>query len=86
MLPPHLGIKERTTLQMSETVTDSELGRSKKSSSPSEHLQHLLNIGWQANSPLIQKYVVNHRLQTQLAEWEAACQKKTDPKLESEKK
>jgi hypothetical protein len=68
---------------MSETVTDSELGRNKKSSTPPEHLQHLLNIGWQANSPLIQKYVVTHRLQTQLAEWEAAHSKKTESKTES---
>jgi hypothetical protein len=57
---------------MSESLGDSELGRSKKSSSPSEHLQHLLNIGWEPGSPLIQKYAVKYRLQTQLAEWEAA--------------
>jgi hypothetical protein len=57
---------------MSEALTDSELGRSKKSSSPVEHLQHLLNIGWLPNSPLIRTYVLKHRLQTELAAWEAA--------------
>jgi hypothetical protein len=64
---------------MSESLSDSELGRSKKSSSPSEHLQHLLNIGWQPGSPLIEKYVVKYRLQTQLADWEAAQRGKGNP-------
>jgi len=63
---------------MSEALTDSELGRSKKSSSPVEHLQHLLNIGWLPNSPLIRAYVLKHRLNTDLAAWEAA-HKKTNP-------
>jgi hypothetical protein len=71
---------------MSEALTESELGRSKKSSTPSEHLQHLLNIGWQANSPLIQKYVVKFRLQNQLAEWEAAHPRKNGAKSSPEKK
>jgi hypothetical protein len=71
---------------MSEAPGDSELGRSKKSSTPAEHLQHLLNIGWQANSPLIQKYVVKFRLQNQLAEWEAAHPVKNGTKSEAQKK
>jgi hypothetical protein len=71
---------------MSEALTESELGRSKRSAAPPDHLQHLLNIGWQTNSPLIQKYVVTHRLQTQLAEWEASHQKKNEPKTAVENK
>jgi hypothetical protein len=56
---------------MSEAANDSELGRSKKSSSPTDHLQHLLNIGWSPNAPLVQKYVAKYGLRAQLAEWEA---------------
>ncbi len=48
---------------MAEAVNDAELGRSKQSSSPADHLQHLLNIGWDPNSPLIQKYVRDNNLQ-----------------------
>jgi hypothetical protein len=55
---------------MSDSANDSELGRSKKSSSPPEHLQHLLNLGWSPKSPLIQKYVLKFRLESKLAEWE----------------
>jgi hypothetical protein len=61
---------------MNETANESELGRSKKTSTPSEHLRHLLNIGWQPNAPLIQSYVTKHRLQAQLSEWEASQKEK----------
>ena len=55
---------------MSEAVNEAELGRSKKSSSPAEHLTHLLNLGWIDSSLLVQKYVAKHGLQNQLAEWQ----------------
>jgi len=55
---------------MSDQGSDSELGRSKKSSTPTEHLQHLLNLGWSTKSPLIQKYALKYRLESKLAEWE----------------
>ncbi len=48
---------------MSEPANQAELGRSTKTASPAEHLQHLLNIGWAPNSPLIAKYVLKHSLQ-----------------------
>jgi len=51
---------------MSETIDDAELGRSKQSTQPRDHLRHLLNIGWDANSPLIQRYVSNHGLRQEL--------------------
>jgi hypothetical protein len=54
---------------MSET-NDSELGRSKQSSSPADHLLHLLSIGWKPESPMIQKYVLENHLQRELSEWQ----------------
>jgi hypothetical protein len=56
---------------MSEAINEAELGRSKKSNSPSDHLQHLLGLGWSPASPLINRYVLKNRLQVQLAEWQA---------------
>lgn len=55
---------------MTETVNEAELGRSKKSDSPGDHLQHLLGLGWSREAPLIRKYVLKYRLQADLAEWE----------------
>ncbi|HEY9775133.1 MAG TPA: hypothetical protein V6C81_15315 [Planktothrix sp.] len=55
---------------MSDTQ-DSELGRSKASTTPADHLNHLLTIGWSPVSPLILKYVGDHGLQRQLADWQA---------------
>ncbi|MBI4533334.1 MAG: hypothetical protein HY711_05240 [Candidatus Melainabacteria bacterium] len=43
-------------------INDAELGRSNKNTTPRDHLQHLLNIGWNPQSPLIQKYVKEHGL------------------------
>jgi len=54
---------------MSESINEAELGRSKKSATPPEHLTHLLNIGWPPNSLLVRKYVVKYGLQDTLAEW-----------------
>ena len=59
---------------MSESVNEAELGRSKHSSTPAEHLQHLLNLGWEPNSPLILKFVENNRLHRELAEWQTLTQ------------
>ncbi len=54
---------------MSET-NDAELGRSKNSATPSEHLLHLLGLGWDPISPLIQKYVLENHLQRELSDWQ----------------
>lgn len=54
---------------MAEPTNEGELGRSKNSSSPKEHLYHLLNIGWKSNSPLIQKFVLENNLQRDLESW-----------------
>lgn len=58
---------------MAEAVNEAELGRSKQSATPREHLQHLLNLGWEANSPLIQKYVIANSLQKELDDWQKAA-------------
>lgn len=41
----------------------------KNNNSPQEHLQHLLNIGWAPNSPLIRKYVAKKHLQQELKDY-----------------
>lgn len=56
---------------MSEKGEDSELGRSKATVTPSEHLQHLLTIGWSPTAPLIQRYVAEHSLSRDLSQWQA---------------
>lgn len=56
---------------MSEAAQDSELGRSKNSATPADHLLHLLNIGWSPTSPLIVKYVQDNHLTRELNEWQA---------------
>ena len=55
---------------MSESVNEAELGRSKKTATPAEHLEHLLNIGWSPTSLLVRKYVVQYSLQDELAQWQ----------------
>jgi|688.fasta_scaffold475289_2 hypothetical protein len=54
---------------MAETTNEAELGRSKHSATPKDHLYHLLNIGWKTNSPLIQKFVLENNLQRDLDAW-----------------
>jgi hypothetical protein len=56
---------------MSDLVNDSELGRTRHSTSPKDHLFHLLTIGWEPISPLIQRYVEEHGLRRELADWQA---------------
>jgi hypothetical protein len=74
---------------MSEAINEAELGRSKKSVSPADHLEHLLGLGWNPESPLIQKYVLKNRLQPQLLEWQALVQERktngSSPKLKNRK-
>ncbi len=53
---------------MAENVNEAELGRSKQSVTPKDHLLHLLNIGWNPRSPLIQKYAIEHGLTRELEE------------------
>jgi hypothetical protein len=47
---------------------ESELGRSKHSATPKEHLAHLLNIGWSPRSMLVQKYAIDNGLTRDLEE------------------
>lgn len=54
---------------MAEPTQDAELGRSKHAATPKEHLYHLLNIGWNHKSPLIQKFTLEHGLQRELESW-----------------
>jgi len=54
---------------MAEAVNEAELGRSKQSATPVEHLKHLLNLGWEPSSPLIQRYARDNQLQKDLEEW-----------------
>ncbi len=54
---------------MSDAVNEAELGRSKYSTTPKEHLYHLLAIGWEPNSPLIVKYVSENALTKDLNDW-----------------
>jgi hypothetical protein len=74
---------------MGDAINEAELGRSKKSVSPQDHLQHLLGLGWEPSSPLIEKYVLKNRLQAQLSEWqaaaEAAAKEVPAPKLKNRK-
>ena len=57
-------------IEMSLDNNDSELGRNKNSATPAEHLLHLLGLGWEPNSPLIQKYVLENHLQRELTDWQ----------------
>ena len=59
---------------MNDASTSAELGRSKHTYTPAEHLQHLLNLGWSPNSPLIKKYVYDNGLKGELEEWLARHQ------------
>ncbi len=52
-------------------TNEAELGRSKQSATPAEHLAHLLGLGWSPDSALIQKYVLENHLQRELKEWQA---------------
>ena len=54
---------------MSDAVNEAELGRSKQSASPRDHLIHLLTIGWDPKSPLIRRYVAQHGLNQVLSDW-----------------
>lgn len=59
---------------MAEATQDSELGRSKQSTSPRDHLRHLLTIGWKPTAPLIEKYVKEHGLHMEIEEFERDSQ------------
>lgn len=65
---------------MSDNATDSELGRSKTSTSPLDHLFHLLGLGWEPNSPLIQKYATEKGLHRELSQWQSQQQEAARPK------
>jgi hypothetical protein len=49
-------------------ASEAELGRSKQTATPKEHLSHLLNIGWHPRSPLIVKYAAEHGLMRDVEE------------------
>jgi hypothetical protein len=63
-----------------DSSNESELGRSKHSATPAEHLLHLLTLGWPPTSPLILKYVGDNRLQRELTEWQAVSAAETRSK------
>lgn len=52
-----------------DAVKEDELGRSKASSSPRDHLIHLLTIGWDPKSPLIRKFVALNQLDRVVQDW-----------------
>lgn len=54
---------------MSDAVNEAELGRSKQSISPRDHLIHLLTIGWDPKGPLVRRFVITNNLQGVLADW-----------------
>lgn len=54
---------------MADSVNEAELGRSKQSETPREHLLHLLTVGWDPEAPLIKKYVAENGLHSVLREW-----------------
>jgi hypothetical protein len=49
-----------------DEVVDAEAGTLNKQVSPLEHLRHLINIGWEDRSPLIQNFVSKHALEDEL--------------------
>lgn len=57
------------------TLNEAELGRSKQSATPKEHLMHLLNIGWHPRSPLLVKYAAEKGLMRDLEEAVREAQK-----------
>lgn len=63
---------------MSDTVNEAELGQLRKSMTPAEHLLHLLNIGWNPNSPLIVKYVREEHLERTLKDWQDINSRRAD--------
>ena len=51
---------------MADEVVDAESGTLNRQVSPLEHLRHLINIGWEEDSPLIQSFVSKHALDDEL--------------------
>lgn len=54
--------KAETYKAVNTTIEEAEPGRRYKHDSPEEHLLWLLNIGWDVNSPLIQRYIRKNNL------------------------
>lgn len=53
---------------MQEEVVDAESSTLSKNSSPLDHLNHLLNIGWDPKTPLVVKFVEKYGLDDELQE------------------
>jgi hypothetical protein len=51
-----------------EEVVDAESSTLNKNATPLEHLKHLLNVGWDAKTPVIVKFVDKHSLHEDLKE------------------
>jgi hypothetical protein len=51
-----------------EEVVDAESSTLSKNSSSLDHLKHLLNIGWNPDTPLILKFVEKYGLEDELEE------------------
>ncbi|MBZ0187033.1 MAG: hypothetical protein K8F91_12370 [Candidatus Obscuribacterales bacterium] len=54
---------------MADSVNEAELGRNKQSTSPTDHLIHLLTVGWPPDSPLIRRYAAENGLGSVLKDW-----------------
>jgi len=51
---------------MSEEILDAEAGTLNKNAGPIDHLRHLLKIGWEPKSPLIQSFILKYGLEREL--------------------
>lgn len=49
-----------------EEVIDAESSTLSKHGTPLDHLKHLVNIGWTADTPLIQNFVEKYNLHDEL--------------------
>ena len=47
---------------MSDEILDAESSTLNKNLGPIDHLRHLLKIGWEPKSPLIQSFIIKYGL------------------------
>jgi hypothetical protein len=51
---------------MSDEILDAESSTLNKNLGPIDHLRHLLKIGWEPKSPLIQSFIIKYGLEREL--------------------
>jgi len=51
---------------MSDEILDAESSTLNRNASPVDHLKHLLKIGWDVKTPLIQSFVTKYGLEREL--------------------